>query len=74
MFKQSISKMNNGKAGRPSSLLQEMAVGEAGVEMITNLVHRIKVDGLIAAERQLALLQTVIREKEIIKKEKTAVD
>ena len=52
MFKQSISKMNNEKAGRPSSLLQEMAVGEAGVEMITNLVHKIKVDGLITAEQQ----------------------
>ena len=52
MFKQSISKMNNEKAGRPSSLLQEMAVGEAGVEMITNIVHKIKVDGLITAEQQ----------------------
>ena len=48
--------MNNEKAGRPSSLLQEMAVGEAGVEMITNIVHKIKVDGLITAEQQLSTI------------------
>ena len=49
-----ISKMNNGMAAGPSGLVQEMAAGEAGVDIITNLINRIKVEGVIPVEWQLS--------------------
>ena len=55
MIRESISKMKNWKAAGPSSLVSEMvkAAGEAGVDMITNLVSQIIVEGVIPTEWEL---------------------
>ena len=43
IVRESISQMENGKAGGPSGVLSEnvKATGEAGVDMITELVNQI---------------------------------
>ena len=52
MVKESISKIKNGKVGGPLGVLQEMVktTGEAGVDMITDLVNKTIVEGVIPVE------------------------
>ena len=49
MVKESISKMKNGKVTGSLGLVSEMvkAAGEAGNDMITDLVNQIIVEGVI---------------------------
>ena len=62
-----ISKMKNGKAAEPPNVVPEMvkAAGEA-VDMITELVNEITVEGAILAEWELGITLNVIREKAIL--------
>ena len=62
-----ISKMKNGKAAEPPGVVPEMvkAAGEA-VDMITELVNEITVEGAILAEWELGITLNVIREKAIL--------
>ena len=52
MVKESISKIKNGKAGGPLGVVQEMVktTGEAGVDMIIDLVNKTIVEGVIPVE------------------------
>ena len=58
MVRVSISKMKNRKAAGPSTVVSEMivAVGEAGVDMITDLVNQIIVEEVIPAECELSIV------------------
>ena len=58
MVRVSISKMKNRKAAGPSTVVSEMtvAVGEAGVDIITDLVNQIIVEEVIPAECELSIV------------------
>ena len=52
MVRESISKMKNGKAAGLSGVVSVniRAVGETGVDIITDLINQIVVEGVIPAE------------------------
>ena len=67
-MRDSTGKMKNGKAIELSCVVSEMvkASGEAGIDLISDLVHQIIVERVVE-EWELALLLTaIIREKEIL--------
>ena len=72
MVRESISKMKNENAAGSSGVVSEMVkeVGEAGVDMITDLDHHIIGEGVLF----LALLLFVTREKKILQKKETIGD
>ena len=67
MVRVSISKMKNRKAAGPSTVVSEMivAVGEAGVDMITDLVNQIIVE-VIPAECELSIVVNCYKGKLIL--------
>ena len=65
MVRESISKMKNGKAAGLSGVVSEMvkAAGEAGVDMITDVVNQIIAEGVIPAECELSTIVNCYKEK-----------
>ena len=66
MVRESMSKMKNGIAAGPSGILSEVvkAVEEAGVDMITDLVNQIMVEGVFPAEWELSTIVNFYKGKE----------
>ena len=75
---QRVSKLRNGKAwGTPCVVLEIIKIaGEAGGDLITNLVNQIIVQGVIPEEWKLNTIVNceIIREKEILWREQTIGD
>ena len=67
VVRESISKIKNGKAAGPPSVVSEMVKtrGEAEVDIITDLVNQI-IGGILPAECQLSIFVTVIMGKAIL--------
>ena len=67
VVRESISKIKNGKAAGPPSVVSEMVKtrGEAEVDIITDLVNQI-IEGILPAEWQLSIFVTVIMGKAIL--------
>ena len=65
MVRESISKMKNGKAAGPSDVVSEIVktAGEAGVDMIKDLVNQIIVEGSIPAEWEPSTIVNCYKEK-----------
>ena len=58
MVEKAVSKMKNGKAAGPSGIVSEMvkAAGEVGIDMITNLVNQIIMEGCIPIDWELSTI------------------
>ena len=66
MVREPISKINNGKAARPPGLLSEMVAGEAGeagADMITDLLNRLIAEGVNPAEWELSTIANCYKGK-----------
>ena len=58
MVAKAVQKMKNGKAAGPSGIVSEMvkAAGDAGIDMITNLVNCIIAEGVIPSDWELSTI------------------
>ena len=68
VVRESISKIKNGKAAGPPSIVSEMVKtrGKAEVDIITDLVNQIIGEGILPAEWQLSIFVTAIMGKAIL--------
>ena len=73
MVRDSLNKMKNGKAAAPPGVVSEMAkaAGETGVDMSTDIVNQLLVEGVIPAEWELCTIVNFYKGGAILQKEET---